>query len=92
MLGEMAYSLYLLHGIVLFICFKFILGFNRASHLSTVEHWGVILLCSIVLVIFSFMTYRLIEKPAMKKVSYFSDLVRTFFKSKGEIQSKSSEL
>jgi peptidoglycan/LPS O-acetylase OafA/YrhL len=92
MLGEMAYSLYLLHGMVLFICFKFILDFNRASHLSTIEHWGVISLCSIILVLISFLTYSLIEKPAMKKVSYFSDLVRRFLKSNGKIQSKPSEL
>lgn len=91
-LGEMAYSLYLLHGIVLFICFKIILGFNNASQLSTIEHWGVISLCSIVLIVFSFLTYSLIEKPAMKKVSYFSDLVRKNLKSNGKVQSKPSDL
>jgi peptidoglycan/LPS O-acetylase OafA/YrhL len=65
-LGEMAFSIYLLHGILLFLVFRFLLGFPAAGKLTAIEHWMVIALCTPVLILISFLTFRRIELPAMR--------------------------
>lgn len=65
-LGEMAYSIYLLHGIVLFLMFRFLFGFPEAAKLTPIEHWAMIALCTPVLISISFLTFRQIELPAMR--------------------------
>ncbi|WP_322042752.1 acyltransferase [Paraburkholderia sp. J67] len=65
-LGEMAYSLYLLHGFVLFTFFNFIIGRRHASLLSPSGYWLLILAVTPVLVVICFATFRLIEKPSMQ--------------------------
>jgi peptidoglycan/LPS O-acetylase OafA/YrhL len=76
LLGEMGYSLYLLHGLILFITFKFLLGSEFASSFSPLGHWLVLSVCASVLVVCAYTTYRLIEFPAMQKVSYLHNLLR----------------
>ena len=65
-LGEMTYSIYLLHGILLFIVFKFLFGFAEAEKLSPMAYWSVILACTPVLIGISFAAFRLIESPALR--------------------------
>jgi len=66
-LGEMAYSLYLLHGLVLFVTYRLILA-EWAATFSPLEHWAIVLVLVPVLILGCFTTYRLIEKPAMDAV------------------------
>jgi peptidoglycan/LPS O-acetylase OafA/YrhL len=66
LLGEMTYSIYLLHGLALFLVFRFVFGFSGAAKLSAVEHWTVIAICTPLLISISFCTLRLIELPAMR--------------------------
>jgi peptidoglycan/LPS O-acetylase OafA/YrhL len=65
-LGEMTYSIYLLHGIALFIAFTFLVGINEAKNLSPVTHWMLIVGISPILILASFCTFRFIERPAMQ--------------------------
>lgn len=65
-LGEMAYSIYLLHGILLFVFFYGVMGIERAKSASPEMHWLALMGLSVVLVVVSFMTYSFIEKPCMK--------------------------
>lgn len=65
-LGEMAYSIYLLHGFALFVVFRFVLGPERSAGLSVPAHWGVILALAPVVVALSYASFRLIEWPAMQ--------------------------
>jgi len=67
-LGEMAYSIYLLHGLVLFTIFGLILGTDRAAALSLTGHWLVVYTCVPLVVVLSFATFKLIEAPAMASV------------------------
>jgi len=62
-LSTISYSLYLLHGIVLFIIFKFVIGFEVAKSFSPIQHWSVIAVCAIILILTSSLTYRFIELP-----------------------------
>lgn len=78
MLGEMAYSIYLLHGLLLYVVFKFVIGFEKVKSMSAVEYWGVILLITPLLLAVTFVTFSLIEKKSMEKV----DSIMAFFSKK----------
>jgi peptidoglycan/LPS O-acetylase OafA/YrhL len=60
-LGDMAYSIYLLHGIFLFTTFSFILSPQHTA----AQHWGAVLLLTPVLVASCFVTFTLIELPGI---------------------------
>jgi peptidoglycan/LPS O-acetylase OafA/YrhL len=63
--GQVTYSLYLLHGIILFIIFRFILGFEKANALTNIEYWSVISSSLFVIILVSQLTYKYIELPMM---------------------------
>ncbi len=66
LLGELSYSLYLLHGLLLFATWRFVVGFEAARDLTPLQHWGVVVLLVPVLVLASFWTHRLIELPPLR--------------------------
>lgn len=76
MLGEISYSTYLLHGITLFITFKFIVGFTKAATFSPLEHWLTILCCTTFLIPFCSLTFYFIEAPAMRAVPSAAKLAK----------------
>ena len=65
-IGQMGYSLYLVHGLLLFVVFRFILGPARAESLSELQHWSVILAVAPVLVWICSLSFLWIEQPGMK--------------------------
>ena len=75
-LGEMAYSIYLLHGIMLFVLFQGVLGVDRAKLMAPESHWVVLMGASALLVMLSFLTYSLIEKPCMRIAKNFRSHAR----------------
>jgi len=83
-LGELAYSIYLLHGLVLFLVFRFLLGFPDAGGLSALSHWLVVGLCTPVVIALSFLTFYAIELPAMRLVPGATSWIRSRCKSAGQ--------
>jgi peptidoglycan/LPS O-acetylase OafA/YrhL len=65
-LGEIAYSIYLLHGIILFVTFNFVIGTARSATLSPLEHWTTVCVCTALLVPVCLTTFRYIEAPALR--------------------------
>lgn len=65
-LGEMCYSTYLLHGIILFIVMYFGIGAEKAMKLSPQNYCLVIFAVTPLVVIFSFLGFKYIESPFMK--------------------------
>ncbi len=80
-LGQMAYSIYLLHGITLFVAFNFILSVNKSRVLSPVSHWLIIVGITPILVFVCFLTFYFIERPAMKSTTIVTSWVRSLFPS-----------
>lgn len=73
-LGQITYSIYLIHGIVLFVVFRYLLGFKMAAKLTEIEHWGVIALCIFPIIFISQLTFKHIELPFInfrKKITRF---------------------
>lgn len=68
LLGELTYGMYLLQGMVLFVVFKFLIGFKAAAALTPLQYWLVILGCTPLLILISFITFKTIEAPAMSFV------------------------
>jgi peptidoglycan/LPS O-acetylase OafA/YrhL len=66
-LGEISYSLYLLHGIGLYLAFS-TMGTKAAARLTPTEHWLVVFAATPVIVVFCRLTYRTVEAPAMAAV------------------------
>ncbi len=67
-LGNWAYSLYLLHGIVLYTLFMLVLGADRAAQLSTPEYIAIIAAITPVVLTFAWASHRWIESPPMRAV------------------------
>ena len=66
-LGEMAYSIYLLHGLILFTTFNLVVGATRARTLAPLEHWAIIMAVIPILLLICQITFRCIEYPPMQK-------------------------
>ncbi|WP_461076825.1 acyltransferase family protein [Spirosoma flavus] len=65
-LGQISYGIYLFHGIILFCLFRFIIGFEKAATLSSLEHWFYVLLVTPVIITLSFTIHIYVEVPAME--------------------------
>ena len=76
LLGEVSYSVYLLHGILLFVVFGFVLDRELAAGLPVTMHWLIVLVASPVLVLGCFVTYRCIELPAMRQTNRLTAWLR----------------
>jgi len=79
LLGQISYSVYLLHGLLLFNVFYFVIGFGAASEFSILEHWIAISICSILVVIICSFSYYYIEKPGTDSAAKLTNRIRAFF-------------
>jgi peptidoglycan/LPS O-acetylase OafA/YrhL len=75
-LGDISYGIYLLHGIVLYVAFHYVVGLPRATHLSAVQHWAVVCASGVVVLALASFTFRYIEKPAMLHLPSWTARVR----------------
>lgn len=77
-LGKISYSMYLMHGIILFCSFKFVVGFERAASFSKPVFALLVFLITVMVILVSTATNYLIEEPAMKKVGAVSRFFEKF--------------
>jgi peptidoglycan/LPS O-acetylase OafA/YrhL len=66
-LGEMAYSIYMLHGLILYATFNLIVGATRSRALSPLGHWAIVIAVIPALLLICHTTFRFIEYPPMRK-------------------------
>jgi peptidoglycan/LPS O-acetylase OafA/YrhL len=77
--GEITYSVYLLHGLVLFAALRGVVGIPTAQTLSPATHWAVITLATPLLVALSYASWRWIEQPCLRRVDAWSVRLRLSF-------------
>ncbi|MCK9192714.1 MAG: acyltransferase [Nevskia sp.] len=65
-LGKMGYSLYLLHGLLLYTVFHFVIGVDVARTLTPELHWLIALACVPILIGGCALTFRYIETPGIE--------------------------
>lgn len=75
-LGEVAYSLYLLHGLLLFVMLRFGLSQEFVLGLSVAEHWLLMLALVPLLVGLAGLSYVGIERPALRRVDALASWLR----------------
>jgi peptidoglycan/LPS O-acetylase OafA/YrhL len=75
-LGEFAYSIYLLHCILLYAVFNFVIGRSAAMALSPAAHWLLIVAVVPILIVVCLLTFRLIERPAMQSTTKATEWLR----------------
>ncbi|MGV7210602.1 acyltransferase family protein [Oxalobacteraceae bacterium A2-2] len=66
-LGDMAYSIYLLHGILLYISFNLWMGPERARELAPSAHWLLVWALTPLLIALCYLTHRFIETPGINQ-------------------------
>jgi len=77
-LGDISFSIYLLHPLVLYCTMKFIIGMDRAQQLSPSEYIGVIFIITPILITICCFTFRWIESPAIASVNLWTQKIRGF--------------
>lgn len=64
-LGEFAYSMYLLHGLLLYVAIHYVVGVESVRTMTALMYWLVIAALVPVLLGVCFLTFRWIEKPGI---------------------------
>lgn len=78
--GEISYSIYLMHGIILYFILDVLLGKGFVKGLSDDSYAYLILILSPIVVIFSYVTFKCIEYPFINRKVVF----KKFFRVKKE--------
>jgi len=77
-LGDISFSIYLLHPLVLYCTWKFILGMERSKQLSPGEYIVIVFILTPILISIAFFTFRWIESPAIASVNLWTQKIRGF--------------
>lgn len=65
-LGELSYGVYLLHGMVLFVTFNYVLGVERVRAMSALTYWATFCAVVPVLLLIATLAFRTVELPGMR--------------------------
>ncbi|QBE62289.1 acyltransferase family protein [Pseudoduganella lutea] len=74
--GEYAYSIYLLHGIALYVAFTLVPGAGQAAQLSPAAYWCAVAALAPLLVIACSLTFRYVEAPMMGRTAALVAAIR----------------
>lgn len=78
-LGDLAYSFYLLHGLLLFISLTFVLGRAQVSAYTPPAHWLWLTALSPMVVACAWVTFHAVERPAMRATDAWTLRVKRLF-------------
>lgn len=78
-LGEMAYGIYLLHGLFLYTLFVYVLKLPLARSLPPLQFWWVVGAALPLLIALCYGAYRLIEQPAMRQTNIRTAYLRNLW-------------
>lgn len=78
MMGQISYPMYLLHPILLFVTFRFILGFNNTVQQPVYAYWLIVSVCASALVFICFAAHYFVELPCMKATAKVAAAIKRF--------------
>ena len=88
-LGDLSFSIYLLHGILLFVTFNIVI--DKSVVVSANMYWGVVTIITPILIFICHCTHHYIEYPAMKSTDKVMILLKKIVtKNDQETQSYSA--
>lgn len=91
-IGDAGYSVYLLHGIILYVTFNTFVGSGSDLLESPRIFWGIIAALTVPLLSFCYFTFRFVEAPAMNSVGKVRLMVSSVIGPKaGNVRVKNSE-
>jgi peptidoglycan/LPS O-acetylase OafA/YrhL len=73
LLGELAYGVYLLHGVLLFLAFRVLTPETLQAKLPSGTFWAIVILLTPLLMALSLAANRWIEKPGIRYGKVFAD-------------------
>lgn len=80
--GQLSYGIYLFHGITLYFIFIICIGSETAYNFSQIQHWLVVSICSLIVVIISTICFKWIEQPCIHSNVQISNKLKDFFSEK----------
>lgn len=75
-LGELAYGIYLLHGLILFLAFHLVIGEARAASWSPMAHAGLLAALTPVVIATAWVAFRWVEHPCMRQTDAWTKRVQ----------------
>jgi hypothetical protein len=88
-LGEMAYSIYLLHGLVLFSLFNFVFAPSVSQQFEPTQHWLLVATATPLLILLSYLSCTFIEKPGIKSSVKLTEWARNHLNKMQTVPRKS---
>ena len=76
--GQISYSIYMLHGLLLFVTFRFILGFQFVGAQTPFGYWVILACCGVVLVIVCSFTFYFIERPCINIAGRVTNKIKSY--------------
>lgn len=64
-LGDLAYGVYLLHGLLLYATLTFVLGRHEVAVFTDWQHWAWLMALTPPLIVLAWLAFRLVEQPCM---------------------------
>lgn len=75
-LGEISYGVYLLHGMLLFVLFNFVLGTEPSARLSPLAYWAGVVALTPVLVSLCALAFAFVERPGIESTDRILGWIR----------------
>ncbi len=79
LLGQLSYSIYLLHGIMLYFVFIIVITPEKASHLTVINHWLLVAACGLFTLLIASLCFKWIELPCIKSSNMISKKIKKMF-------------
>lgn len=80
--GQLSYSMYLFHGIVLYFIFIIVIGSETASKFNIIEHWLVVSISSLLVLLIATICFKWIEQPCINSSNLIPTKLKQIFSKK----------
>lgn len=80
LIGQISYSIYLLHGFLLYTIFNLLLKRKLTAGITEINFWMITMVITILLIFTCSLTYKYIEEPFINSTGAISEKLKSYFK------------